>query len=225
MKPPRTPTAELPHVLPDSPVRLEGWVHRRRELAKVTFLVVRDRTGLAQVVLPAGTPVPPEETPVRVTGAATHNPQAPGGVELTDATVEPLSEPALTRPRSCGDPHSTSACRRCSTMRQCFGGTLPSAPAGTWPPRPCAGSGTPSTASASPRSARRSSSSPPPSRARTSSRSTTSDGRRTWRRAPSSTSSSSSASSNGSTRSDRSSAPSRTTRCGTWRNTALWTSS
>ena len=35
-------------------VLLQGWVHRRRELAKVTFLVVRDRTGLAQVVLPAG---------------------------------------------------------------------------------------------------------------------------------------------------------------------------
>jgi nondiscriminating aspartyl-tRNA synthetase len=98
MEPPRIPTAALPHALPDSPVRVEGWVHRRRELATVTFLVIRDRTGLAQVVLPAGTPAPPEETPVRATGAATHNPQAPGGVEVTDATVEPLSEPALTPP-------------------------------------------------------------------------------------------------------------------------------
>jgi len=64
----------------------------------VTFLIVRDRTGLAQVVLPAGTPVPPEETPVRASGTATHNPQAPGGVEVTDATIEPLSQPALTPP-------------------------------------------------------------------------------------------------------------------------------
>ena len=39
---------------PGSTVTLEGWVHRRRELASVTFLVLRDRTGLAQVVLPAG---------------------------------------------------------------------------------------------------------------------------------------------------------------------------
>ena len=83
---------------PGSPVTLEGWVHRRRELARVTFLIVRDRSGLAQVVLPAGTDVPPEETTVRVVGTATANPQAPGGVEVTGATVEALTEPALTAP-------------------------------------------------------------------------------------------------------------------------------
>ncbi|SEB51183.1 aspartyl-tRNA synthetase [Nocardioides exalbidus] len=81
-----------------SAVTLEGWVHRRRELARVTFLVVRDRSGLAQVVLPPGTPVPPEETTVRVTGTATANAQAPGGVEVTDAVVELLTEPAETPP-------------------------------------------------------------------------------------------------------------------------------
>jgi nondiscriminating aspartyl-tRNA synthetase len=73
-------------------------VHRRRELARVTFLVLRDRSGLAQVVLPAGTPVPPEETTVRVTGTATANVQAPGGVEVTEAVVELLTEPAATPP-------------------------------------------------------------------------------------------------------------------------------
>ena len=92
----RTLTSRLPEETPGSPVRLQGWVHRRRELAKVTFLVVRDRTGLAQVVLPAGTDLPPEETPVEVTGTATANDQAPGGVEVTDATVTALSEPAET---------------------------------------------------------------------------------------------------------------------------------
>jgi nondiscriminating aspartyl-tRNA synthetase len=81
-----------------STVTLEGWVHRRRELARVTFLVLRDRSGLAQVVLPAGTAVPPEETVVRVTGTATANAQAPGGVEVTDAVVELLTEPAATPP-------------------------------------------------------------------------------------------------------------------------------
>lgn len=79
-----------------STVTLEGWVHRRRELARVTFLVVRDRSGFAQVVLPPGTSVPPEETVVRVTGTATANEQAPGGVEVTDAVVELLTEPAET---------------------------------------------------------------------------------------------------------------------------------
>lgn len=73
-------------------------MHRRRELARVTFLVVRDRSGLAQVVLPAGTAVPPEETTIRVVGTATANAQAPGGVEVTDATIEALTEPAETPP-------------------------------------------------------------------------------------------------------------------------------
>jgi nondiscriminating aspartyl-tRNA synthetase len=92
----RTLTSELPHATPGEQVRLQGWVHRRRDLAKVTFLVVRDRTGLAQVVLPAGTELPPEETPVEVRGTATSNAQAPGGVEVTDASVTALSEPAET---------------------------------------------------------------------------------------------------------------------------------
>jgi nondiscriminating aspartyl-tRNA synthetase len=92
----RTLTSALPESTPGEQVRLQGWVHRRRELAKVTFLVVRDRTGLAQVVLPAGTELPPEETPVEVVGTLTANAQAPQGVEVTDATVSPLSEPADT---------------------------------------------------------------------------------------------------------------------------------
>jgi nondiscriminating aspartyl-tRNA synthetase len=94
----RTLCTSLPTLAPGSAVTLEGWVHRRRELARVTFLVVRDRSGLAQVVLPAGAAVPPEETTVRVTGTATANAQAPGGVEVTDAVVEPLTEPAETPP-------------------------------------------------------------------------------------------------------------------------------
>jgi nondiscriminating aspartyl-tRNA synthetase len=94
----RTLTSALPDATAGQQVLLDGWVHRRRELAKVTFLVVRDRSGLAQVVLPAGTPVPPEETTVSVTGVATPNEQAPGGVEVTEATVTALTEPAETPP-------------------------------------------------------------------------------------------------------------------------------
>ncbi|CUR56759.1 Aspartyl-tRNA synthetase [metagenome] len=94
----RTLCTSLATAEPGSTVTLEGWVHRRRELARVTFLVLRDRSGLAQVVLPAGTDVPPEETVVRVTGTATANTQAPGGVEVTGAVVEPLTEPAATPP-------------------------------------------------------------------------------------------------------------------------------
>ena len=94
----RTLAAHLSTSTPGTEVVLEGWVHRRRELSRVTFLVLRDRSGLAQVVLPAGTPVPPEETTVRVTGTATANVQAPGGVEVTEPVVELLTEPAATPP-------------------------------------------------------------------------------------------------------------------------------
>ena len=94
----RTLCSDLTTTTPGAEVTLEGWVHRRRELSRVTFLVLRDRSGLAQVVLPAGTPVPPEETTVRVTGTATANAQAPGGVEVTEAVVELLTEPAATPP-------------------------------------------------------------------------------------------------------------------------------
>ena len=92
----RTLCTQLPDAEPGTEVRLQGWVHRRRELARITFLVVRDRSGLAQVVLPAGTEVPPEETTIEVIGAATANPQAPGGVEVTQARVTALGEHADT---------------------------------------------------------------------------------------------------------------------------------
>lgn len=96
--PARLLCAALTAADPGSPVRLQGWVHRRRTLARVTFLVVRDRTGFAQVVLPPDTEVPPEETPVEVLGTATSNSKAPGGIEVTDAVVHSLGEPADTQP-------------------------------------------------------------------------------------------------------------------------------
>src|SRR5690606_28249287 len=80
-------------------VRLAGWVHRRRQLKSVEFLIVRDRAGLAQVVTPPGTLAAyPEESPVHVTGLAAANPAAPAGVEVVDAEIELLAEPAATPP-------------------------------------------------------------------------------------------------------------------------------
>ncbi len=98
----RTLCAELRHATPGSTVRLQGWVHRRRGLAALTFLVLRDRSGLAQVVVkpgPEGMPeVPPEETTIEVVGLATANPQAPGGIEITEPSIRSLTEPAATPP-------------------------------------------------------------------------------------------------------------------------------
>ncbi len=48
----RVLAADLPRHVGEQ-VRIAGWLHRRRELKSVTFLIVRDRSGLAQAVLPA----------------------------------------------------------------------------------------------------------------------------------------------------------------------------
>src|SRR5437899_1659454 len=92
----RVLAADLPrHV--GRPVKLAGWVHRRRELKSVTFVVVRDRSGLAQVVLKEPVALP-EETVVEVRATVTAAPQAPGGVELTEPVFTALSEPAKPPP-------------------------------------------------------------------------------------------------------------------------------
>ncbi len=85
-------------------VRIAGWLHRRRELKSVTFLVLRDRSGLAQAVVPAsadaGGPAQdlPEETVIEVAGTVTASAQAPGGVEITSPVITPLSAPAAPPP-------------------------------------------------------------------------------------------------------------------------------
>jgi nondiscriminating aspartyl-tRNA synthetase len=47
----RTLAADLPSAPSGRLVLIQGWVHRRRVLGAVTFLIVRDRSGLAQVVV------------------------------------------------------------------------------------------------------------------------------------------------------------------------------
>jgi nondiscriminating aspartyl-tRNA synthetase len=102
--------ADLPgHV--GEQVTIEGWLHRRRELKSVTFLIVRDRSGLAQVVLSDRAPAPAaedaamaddgaltEETVIAVEGTVTANPQAPGGAEITSPVITLLSDPAVPPP-------------------------------------------------------------------------------------------------------------------------------
>ncbi len=89
--------------LSGSRVTVAGWVHRRRTLASVTFLVLRDRSGLLQVVVKEPEALEQvarlgEETVVAVTGTVSPNPSAPGGVELVEPYVEPLTDPAETPP-------------------------------------------------------------------------------------------------------------------------------
>jgi nondiscriminating aspartyl-tRNA synthetase len=87
----------------DERVVLQGWVHRRRRLSAVSFLILRDRTGLAQIVVSddatrAQLDELPEETVVQVEGTVTSNDKAPGGFEITAPSITALSDPAETPP-------------------------------------------------------------------------------------------------------------------------------
>jgi nondiscriminating aspartyl-tRNA synthetase len=84
-------------------VRIAGWLHRQRRLSRVTFLIVRDRSGLTQVVV--GDRAQAErvasmapETVLSVTGRAVAAAQAPGGVELHEPEIELIAEPAEPPP-------------------------------------------------------------------------------------------------------------------------------
>jgi nondiscriminating aspartyl-tRNA synthetase len=75
-------------------VRVAGWLHSRRQLGGITFLVVRDGWGIVQAVAegePALEPLEAAgaqlESVVSVEGTATASPQAPGGVELREPQV------------------------------------------------------------------------------------------------------------------------------------------
>src|SRR5215472_14064691 len=67
----RVMAAEVPEHVGER-VTIAGWLHRRRELKSVTFLILRDSSGLAQVVLPAQARCEiPEETVLQVEGLVT----------------------------------------------------------------------------------------------------------------------------------------------------------
>jgi nondiscriminating aspartyl-tRNA synthetase len=77
-------------------VTIAGWIHRRRLLKSIAFLIVRDAEGLSQVVVEAPEiraqlEALTEESVVEVTATVTPNEQAPGGVELTGPRIKMLS--------------------------------------------------------------------------------------------------------------------------------------
>lgn len=78
-------------------VTLAGWVHAKRDLGSVSFVILRDRAGLAQVVVDEPLDLQPE-TVVEVDGEAVAAPQAPGGVEVRAPSFRVLAEPAEAPP-------------------------------------------------------------------------------------------------------------------------------
>jgi nondiscriminating aspartyl-tRNA synthetase len=96
-------STELPAHEPGREVTIAGWIHRRRLLKSVAFLIVRDAAGFSQVVVtdPATREQLEhltEESVVEVTAVVTANEQAPYGVELTSPSIRELSRVAVPLP-------------------------------------------------------------------------------------------------------------------------------
>ncbi len=81
-------------------VTMAGWLHAKRELGAVSFAVLRDRKGLAQVVVPSNSLLLSHglETVLELDALAVGNEQAPGGVELHEPSFRVLAEPAEAPP-------------------------------------------------------------------------------------------------------------------------------
>jgi nondiscriminating aspartyl-tRNA synthetase len=81
-------------------VLLQGWLHRRRELSQVTFLILRDRSGQAQIVVSGSEPQTrlEPETVLEIEGVAVANAQSPGGVEVHEPRIRVLAGPAARPP-------------------------------------------------------------------------------------------------------------------------------
>jgi nondiscriminating aspartyl-tRNA synthetase len=76
-------------------ITIEGWLHKKRLLGGLTFINVRDRRGLIQIVIKDKDEVEKLRgmqigTVLRVEGNVKEEPRAPGGAELHDVTLEVL---------------------------------------------------------------------------------------------------------------------------------------
>ncbi|MFC4064083.1 aspartate--tRNA(Asn) ligase [Actinoplanes subglobosus] len=96
-------STELAGQEPGREVTVAGWIHRRRLLKSVAFLVVRDAGGFSQVVVTEPETREQlerltEESVVEVTAVVSANEQAPYGVELTSPSIHELSRVAVPLP-------------------------------------------------------------------------------------------------------------------------------
>lgn len=74
---------------------IQGWLHKKRLLGGLTFINIRDRSGLTQAVIQDKSEVEKLRgmqigTILDVTGKVTEEPRAPGGAELHDPKIDVL---------------------------------------------------------------------------------------------------------------------------------------
>ncbi len=91
-----------------STVSLSGWVHRIRDLGGVSFVLLRDRSGMGQLVFDAKPDVTLESV-IQVQGVVSANEKAPGGVEVRVQDMQVISPAAADLPFPVNqDPGKTS---------------------------------------------------------------------------------------------------------------------
>ena len=83
-------------------VTIEGWIHKKRLLGGLTFVNVRDRSGLTQIVINDKSEVEKLRglqigTIVAISGTVVEETRAPGGAELHDATIT-VKVPVIDEP-------------------------------------------------------------------------------------------------------------------------------
>lgn len=68
---------------PETTLQLKGWIHKIHDLGKITFLQLRDKTGIIQLVIDRTEhPAIRLEMCVEVVGEKVDNPKAPGDIEI-----------------------------------------------------------------------------------------------------------------------------------------------
>ena len=96
----RTLIADLPSLVGQR-VTIEGWMHNMRSFPDFSFVILRDRSGLQQVVLDPGPALDrlsglQNESVLRIEGLVVPEERSPTGVDVREANVDvlaPVTEP------------------------------------------------------------------------------------------------------------------------------------
>ena len=99
-------------------VQVRGWVHRIRELGKISFILMRDASGIAQLVVDAGSGAEEVaqtasritlESVISVRGRVAENGKAPGGYEVQVSDLEVIARAETDLPLAVNqDPEKVS---------------------------------------------------------------------------------------------------------------------
>ena len=97
----RTLIRQLPQLVGKT-ITILGWLHKRRLMGGLNFIVLRDRTGVAQILVEKGDEVEKLRgmqvgTVLSITGEVLSDDRAPGGVELHDPSIE-VTVPVTAEP-------------------------------------------------------------------------------------------------------------------------------